>query len=59
MGEEAAVAARSLIYGANGYTGRLIARYAAQHGVTPILAGRNASAVVLDHRQSAGIPANV
>ena len=29
-----------LIYGANGYTGRLIARYASQYGLTPILAGR-------------------
>lgn len=29
-----------LLYGANGYTGRLIARYAAEYNLTPILAGR-------------------
>ena len=34
-----------LIYGANGYTGRLIAREAAKHGLPPVLAGRNAEAV--------------
>jgi saccharopine dehydrogenase (NAD+, L-lysine-forming) len=34
-----------LIYGANGYTGRLIARYAVERGQRPILAGRNAPAV--------------
>jgi short subunit dehydrogenase-like uncharacterized protein len=32
---------RLLIYGANGYTGRLIARAAAARGLSPILAGRN------------------
>ena len=31
-----------LLYGANGYTGELIAREAAQRGLRPILAGRNA-----------------
>ena len=31
-----------LLYGANGYTGELITRYAAERGMTPILAGRNA-----------------
>ena len=31
-----------LIYGANGYTGELIAREARKQGLTPILAGRNA-----------------
>jgi short subunit dehydrogenase-like uncharacterized protein len=30
-----------LIYGANGYTGELIARFAAERGMKPILAGRN------------------
>lgn len=30
-----------LIYGANGYTGELIARFAAERGLKPILAGRN------------------
>jgi short subunit dehydrogenase-like uncharacterized protein len=34
-----------LVYGANGYTGRLIARYAVERGHRPILAGRNARAV--------------
>lgn len=31
-----------LIYGANGYTGELISRYAVERGMRPILAGRNA-----------------
>jgi short subunit dehydrogenase-like uncharacterized protein len=35
-----------LIYGANGYTGELIAREAARRGMKPILAGRNRAAVV-------------
>lgn len=30
-----------LIYGANGYTGELITRFAAERGLRPILAGRN------------------
>src|SRR5687768_14042968 len=34
-----------LIYGANGYTGELITRYAATSGMKPILAGRNAIAI--------------
>src|SRR4051794_33857902 len=34
-----------LIYGANGYTGALIAREAAARGQRPILAGRNAEAL--------------
>jgi len=34
-----------LIYGANGYTGELITRYAVERGIKPILAGRNAIAV--------------
>jgi short subunit dehydrogenase-like uncharacterized protein len=32
---------KMMIYGANGYTGRLIAREAAKRGLTPLLAGRN------------------
>ena len=32
---------RLMIYGANGYTGRLIAREAARRGLKPLLAGRN------------------
>ncbi|MCB9732798.1 MAG: saccharopine dehydrogenase NADP-binding domain-containing protein [Deltaproteobacteria bacterium] len=36
---------RLLIYGANGYTGALVARYAAERGLDPILAGRSAAAV--------------
>jgi short subunit dehydrogenase-like uncharacterized protein len=34
-----------VIYGANGYTGELIARQAAAMGLRPILSGRNAAAV--------------
>ncbi|AYC34149.1 hypothetical protein D3880_18055 [Pseudomonas cavernae] len=34
-----------MIYGANGYTGSLIAREAARQGLRPILAGRNVDAV--------------
>lgn len=30
-----------LLYGANGYTGELIARYAKDYNLTPVLAGRN------------------
>src|SRR6476660_1859611 len=46
-----------LIYGANGYTGELITRYAAERGLKPILAGRNQNKVAaiaarhgLEHR---------
>ena len=31
-----------LIYGATGYTGRLVARLAADYGITPVLAARSA-----------------
>lgn len=34
-----------LLYGANGYTGELIARYASQYGLTPVLAGRRKEAL--------------
>ncbi|MGE3465647.1 MAG: trans-acting enoyl reductase family protein [Pyrinomonadaceae bacterium] len=34
-----------LIYGANGYTGELITRYAVERGLKPMLAGRNAIAI--------------
>lgn len=34
-----------MIYGANGYTGKLIAQQAKLRGLTPILAGRNAQAI--------------
>ena len=37
--------ANFLIYGANGYTGALIAREAVARGLRPVLAGRNAAAV--------------
>src|SRR5687768_7026139 len=47
----------ALLYGATGYTGRLITRVAAEYGVRPILAGRNRAAVAalahehgLEHR---------
>ena len=35
-----------LLYGANGYTGKLIAQRAKQLGLTPVLGGRNREAVV-------------
>ncbi|WP_445785390.1 saccharopine dehydrogenase family protein [Sphingorhabdus sp.] len=35
-----------LIYGANGYSGTLIAREAVRQGLKPILAGRNASQII-------------
>jgi short subunit dehydrogenase-like uncharacterized protein len=34
-----------MIYGANGYTGELIAREAARRGLDPVLAGRTATNV--------------
>lgn len=34
-----------LLYGANGYTGRLIAKYAASYGLQPILSGRSEAAI--------------
>ncbi len=34
-----------LLYGANGYSGELIARFAHQYGLQPILAGRNTAAI--------------
>ena len=34
-----------MLYGANGYTGELIARYASQYGLSPILAGRREQAI--------------
>ncbi len=34
-----------LIYGANGYTGELITRFAAERGLRPVIAGRNEAAV--------------
>jgi short subunit dehydrogenase-like uncharacterized protein len=36
---------RLLIYGANGYTGELIARAASAQGLAPVLAGRSAAAI--------------
>ena len=36
-----------LLYGANGYSGRLIARFAAQYDLQPILAGRNEEALAV------------
>ncbi|MEV0716245.1 saccharopine dehydrogenase NADP-binding domain-containing protein [Asanoa sp. NPDC050611] len=36
---------RWMIYGANGYTGELVARLAAGRGDRPVLAGRNAAAI--------------
>lgn len=37
--------ARFVVYGANGYTGELIAREAVRRGLAPVLAGRNRDAV--------------
>lgn len=37
--------ARLLVYGANGYTGEMIARAAASLGLAPVLAGRSAGAI--------------
>lgn len=34
-----------LLYGANGYTGQLVARYASQYGLRPMLAGRREAAL--------------
>lgn len=34
-----------LLYGANGYTGELIARYAKDYNITPVLAGRNKTTI--------------
>ena len=49
--------ANLLIYGANGYTGELITRYAVERGMGPIIAGRNEAAIkelaerhALEHR---------
>ena len=36
---------RFIIYGANGYTGQLITKYAVSQGLKPILAGRNADSI--------------
>jgi short subunit dehydrogenase-like uncharacterized protein len=36
---------RAMIYGANGYTGRLIARQAVARGLKPLLAGRNQESI--------------
>lgn len=36
-----------MIYGANGYTGRLVARQARKHGLQPVLAGRSGSDIAL------------
>ena len=47
-----------MIYGATGYTGRLIAREAAQQGLAPILAGRN-EAEVRKLASSLGLPYRV
>jgi len=40
-----AVARQWMIYGANGYTGQLVARLAVRRGERPILAGRRATAI--------------
>ncbi|HEX5009304.1 MAG TPA: hypothetical protein VFY71_02795, partial [Planctomycetota bacterium] len=39
------MAGELLVYGANGYTGRLVARRATELGLDPVLAGRNGPAL--------------
>src|SRR6188474_3156987 len=45
------MAGRLLIYGANGYTGRLVAAQAVAAGLAPIAAGRDATAVAAVARE--------
>jgi short subunit dehydrogenase-like uncharacterized protein len=45
--------ARLLVYGANGYTGEMIARAAAAQGLAPVLAGRSAGPVTALARELA------
>ncbi len=40
-----------LLYGAYGYTGRLITRMAAEHGLRPLLSGRNAGKLEAMHHE--------
>jgi len=47
---------RLLLYGANGYTGELVAREAVRRGLAPILAGRRADALAALAREL-GLPA--
>lgn len=47
-----------MIYGANGYTGELIAREAVTQGMEPVLAGRNAEAINALSREL-GLPSRV
>jgi short subunit dehydrogenase-like uncharacterized protein len=49
---------RWMIYGANGYTGRLIVDLAREQGLTPILAGRNSQAI-LEMAKSTGLPGDI
>src|SRR5436309_3392392 len=49
---------RFLIYGANGYTGALIAREAVARGHEPILAGRNAESLA-NHARELGVEKRV
>ena len=42
---EGGIGMKWMIYGANGYTGELIARQAVKQGMTPVLAGRRADAI--------------
>jgi short subunit dehydrogenase-like uncharacterized protein len=45
-----------MIYGANGYTGKLIAEEAVRRGLKPVLAGRNAAALQAQAKQLGGLP---
>jgi short subunit dehydrogenase-like uncharacterized protein len=48
----------ALIYGASGYTGKLVTRMAATYGIRPILAGRNSDAIAAAARTH-GLPHRV
>jgi len=47
-----------MIYGANGYTGRLIVDLARKQGMTPILAGRNSQSI-LELAKSTGLSGDI
>src|SRR5580693_104560 len=56
--ERGADVSNYLIYGANGYTAKLIARMATERGQRPILAGRNSQAVTMLARPL-GLPTRI
>lgn len=50
------MASHWMIYGANGYTGRLVAEQAQREGLTPLLGGRNPAACTRSAAARAGVP---